>query len=188
MVTAVRDGQYIDLGGVGVQIVPMQIKHLKQVMPIDRQYASRPWNESLFISELSIKDTRRYTVAILDEVVVGFCGVMYLIDEAHITTLAVDEKWRGKKIATHLLLDAVGDAQKLKVENMVLEVRASNKAAQNLYMKFGFAPTGVRKNYYPEVNEDAIVMWAHDISSSEYHDRLRLISESINHTHQEWKS
>ena len=88
------------------------------------------------------------------------------------TTIGVDERHQRSKIVTRLLLRLANDARSASADALTLEVRTSNVGAQRLYHAFGFVPAGIRKNYYPEVNEDAIVMWAHEVDTDDYAARL----------------
>ena len=103
--------------------------------------------------------------------VVGYAGLMFVVDEAHVTNIAVHAEHRRPGIATELLLDLVDMAIARGAQAWTLEVRASSNGAQALYRRFGFVPAGVRARYYESV-EDAIVMWCHDIQSDAYARRL----------------
>jgi ribosomal-protein-alanine N-acetyltransferase len=111
--------------------------------------------------------------------VMGYCGLMVVGDEGHVTTLTVDPRWQQRGIGTLLLLDLARAAPRLEVHHLTLEVRVGNAPAQVIYRRFGFAPAGVRKNYYPENGEDAIVMWARDIDTPLYADRLSRIESRL---------
>ena len=100
-------------------------------------------------------------------------------DDAHITTIAVDPEWHRYKIGTRLLLHLVRDAVQRDAHHVTLEVRVSNNPAQAMYRVFGFRPAGVRKNYYAETNEDALVMWADDVDQPEYTRRLGRLAKGI---------
>jgi ribosomal-protein-alanine N-acetyltransferase len=102
---------------------------------------------------------------------------MVIGEDAHVTTVAVDRDAREGAIGTRLMLRLVDAALEWCARNLTLEVRASNTAAQALYRKFGMAPVGVRKNYYRD--EDALIMWAHDIDGDEYRARLAEIREGL---------
>ena len=157
---------------ITVDIVSMRRRHLRAVLKIEEQVYPRPWSSALFLSELALRSTRSYTVARVGREVVGYCGVMISFEDAHVTTIAVDPAWHRHGIATRLMIGLVREALIRGAQNLTLEVRMSNKGAQELYRRFGFAPVGVRKNYYPETNEDALVMWVHDIGTPEYADLL----------------
>jgi ribosomal-protein-alanine N-acetyltransferase len=123
---------------------------------------------SLFLSELALRSTRAYYVAFVGRQVVGYAGLMMTLDDGHVTTIAVDPAWHRHKVGTRLLLALAREARRRGATSLTLEVRLANKAAQNLYRRFGFRPVGVRKNYYAETKEDALVMWAEDVSGEEY--------------------
>jgi len=162
-----------------VHLVPMRRRHLRSVLRIEAQVYPRPWSLSLFLSELALRSTRVYTVARLDGVVVGYSGLMLTGPDAHVTTIAVDPAWHRHRIGTRLLANMVRQAMDHGARHLTLEVRVTNSPAQSLYRKFGFHPAGVRKNYYVETNEDALVMWAEDIDTSEYQARLDRIESAI---------
>jgi ribosomal-protein-alanine N-acetyltransferase len=104
------------------------------------------------------------------------------LDEGHITTLAVDPGSQHRKIGTRILLALVEEARQRPVRSLALEVRVANWPAQRLYSWFGFRPVGVRKNYYAETGEDALVMWIDDVNSAEMDERLSRIRRSIGMT------
>jgi ribosomal-protein-alanine N-acetyltransferase len=155
-----------------IRITPLRRRHLRTVVQIEEANYPRPWSSTVFLSELAQRRSRRYTVATIGPLVVGYSGLMVVAEDGHITTLTVDPAWHHRGIGTVLLLDQARAAPTLGVRHLTLEVRASNTSAQTLYQRFGFAPVGVRRNYYPETGEDAIVMWARDIDSAEYTQRL----------------
>lgn len=162
-----------------VRIVPMRRRLLRSVVRIEEDCYPRPWSATLFLSELAQRTSRRYMVAALGPLVVGYSGLMVVGDEGHVTTLTVDPAWHRRGIGTLLLLDLARGAVALGVHDLTLEVRVSNTGAQSLYRRFGFAPAGVRRNYYVETGEDAIVMWAHDVSSDTYTRRLASIETRL---------
>ncbi len=174
-----RDGDPPDLADLVVHLVPMRRRHLRSVLRIEAQVYPRPWSLGLFMSELALRNSRAYYVARIDGVVVGYGGLMVSGDDGHITTLAVDPAWHRRKLATRVLLALVREAVARGVASLTLEVRVGNAAAQELYRQFGFAPAGIRKNYYIESNEDALVMWAHDVDGPEYLRRLDRIDAGI---------
>jgi [ribosomal protein S18]-alanine N-acetyltransferase len=162
-----------------VRIVALRRRHLRSVVQIEEANYPRPWSSTIFLSEIAQRRSRRYTVATIGPLVVGFSGLMTVAEDGHITTLTVDPAWHRRSIGTVLLLDQARVAPSLGVRHLTLEVRASNTPAQLLYQRFGFAPVGVRRNYYPETGEDAIVMWARDIDTPEYAQRLAGIDARI---------
>jgi [ribosomal protein S18]-alanine N-acetyltransferase len=108
----------------------------------------------------------------------GYIGFMMVDDEAHITTIATAPAYQRRGVASTLLIDGIYTLLPTGVRHLSLEVAASNERAQTLYRRFGFAPVGVRKNYYPVTGEDALVMWAYDIDTPAYAERLEQLAPS----------
>jgi ribosomal-protein-alanine N-acetyltransferase len=160
-------------------IAPMRRRHLRGVVAIERQANPRPWSLRLFEGELKMPTSRLYLVALDAHEVSGYVGLMITLDEGHITNLAVHPDRRRQHIATMMLLVLMRQAMERNVADVTLEVRMGNQAAQDLYRRFGFAPGGVRKNYYAESGEDALIMWAHGIDSLDYAERLAEIEVSL---------
>src|SRR3989442_1015365 len=156
-----------------LEIQRMRRRHLRGVMAIERQVYPRPWSPNLFLSEMTESKNRCYLVARIDREVVGYAGMICYGEEAHITNIAIDPLHHRQKIATRLLHDLIGQAVEMGAEAVSLEVRVTNWGAQRLYGGFGFRPIGVRKNYYQEINEDALIMWVDDIRTPRYRDLLR---------------
>lgn len=166
-------------GGLEVRLDPMRRRHLRSVLRIESLVYPRPWSLSLFLSELALRSTRSYTVAKVLGTVVGYSGLMLTSDEGHITTIAVDPAWHRHQIGTRLMLDMMRVARGRGAREVTLEVRVSNHPAQAMYRRFGFAPEGIRPNYYVETQEDALVMWAHDVWTEGYAARLEEIESRI---------
>jgi len=156
-----------------LEVSRMRRRHLRGVMAIERQVYPRPWSPNLFLSEMTESKNRCYLVARIDREVVGYAGMICYGEEAHVTNIAIDPLHHRQKIATRLLHDLIGQAVEMGAEAVSLEVRVTNWGAQRLYGGFGFRPIGVRKNYYQEINEDALIMWVDDIRTSRYRDLLR---------------
>ncbi|MDA8287630.1 MAG: ribosomal protein S18-alanine N-acetyltransferase [Actinomycetota bacterium] len=155
-----------------IEIVPMRRRHVRAVVAIEQGIFPRPWSTGLYLSELAQPETRAYFVALAEGGVVGYIGSMIVAGEGHITTVGVAPVWQHRGVATRLLHRVATEARARGAEALTLEVRMSNVGAQSLYRAFGFAPAGVRKNYYAEVNEDGLVMWAHDVQSEAYRERI----------------
>lgn len=98
-------------------------------------------------------------MAKIDDKVVGYVGIWFIVDEGHITNVAVHSDYRGQKIGDKLVEGLVKMSKENKIVSMTLEVRTSNIVAQNLYKKYGFKIGGIRKEYYSDNKEDAIIMW-----------------------------
>ena len=150
----------------------MRPRHLAGVVALETATNPRPWSERLFRDELRMPTSRHYLVALRDHVVVGYCGLMCNPDEGHITTLAVDVAERRAAVATRLLLVQLRAAVERSLSAVTLEVRITNRPAQELYRRFGFAPGGIRRGYYRDNREDALIMWLHDLDEPAQLDRL----------------
>ena len=157
----------------------MRRRHLRGVMAIERQVYPRPWSPNLFLTEMMEISNRCYLVARIERNVVGYGGVICYGEEAHVTNIAVDPTEHRHKIGTRLLHDLMIASLDLGAEAVSLEVRVSNWGAQRLYGLFGFRPVGIRKNYYQEINEDALIMWADEVRTPEYGARLERIAEAL---------
>jgi ribosomal-protein-alanine N-acetyltransferase len=157
----------------------MRRRHLRSVLRIEAQVYPRPWSLPLFMSELNLRTSRAYYVARVDGAVVGYAGLMLAAEDAHVTTIAVDPAWHRHRIGSRLLLALAREAAARGGKHLTLEVRVSNTAAQGMYHRFGFRPAGIRKNYYVETNEDALVMWADDIDTPEYARLMAAIEAEI---------
>ena len=168
-----------------VTIEPFQMRHLRDVMPIEQGAYPKPWSRSVFESELrQVGSGSRYYIVARDRSrrrrVVGYAGLWFVHDpdgdQAHVTNIVVAPDARRTGVGAQLMTALARTAIDRGCVAWTLEVRASNTAAQELYRQFGFAPAGVRKRYY-ENTEDAIVMWCHDIQGEAYADRLRAIAD-----------
>src|SRR5919204_6699474 len=164
-------------GPADLEITRMRRRHLRGVMAIERQVYPRPWSPSLFIAEMSEPSNRSYIVARSGRDVVGYAGMICYGDEAHITTIAVDPEHQRRKIGTRLMFELIQSAIEMGARAVSLEVRVSNWGAQRMYTRFGFRPVGVRKGYYQETGEDALVMWADDVHTAEYERLLEGLIE-----------
>jgi ribosomal-protein-alanine N-acetyltransferase len=165
--------------GIHVQLVPMRRRHLGSVLRIDARVEPRPWNLSLFLGELALPASRHYVVARAGGRVAGYAGLMLSLDEGHVTKIAVDPAWQRRQIGSRLLLNLTRAARDRGARHMTLEVRVSNQPAQLLYRRFGYDVEGVRKGYYTDNNEDAYVMWVHDIDTLDHARRLEAIEAGI---------
>ncbi len=158
---------------------PMRRRDLRQVMAIEQVVFPEPWSLTVFTSELALRDGRAYRTARAGRRVVGYFGLMFVDDEAHVTTVAVAPDHQGRGVGKVLMLEVARTALAAGSRHLSLEVAAGNERAQALYRRFGFAPVGVRKGYYQRTGEDALVMWAHDVDSAAYAERLAAIEARL---------
>ena len=164
---------------LAIDLQPMRRRHIPQVLEIERRVYPRPWTMTLFLSEIVQRSTRFYIVARVRRRVVGYAGLMVFGDEAHVTNIAVDPDVQRRKVASRLLFALVTEARRREASACTLEVRVANHKAQRLYQQFGFAPVGIRKNYYAETGEDALIMWAEGLQSPAYERRLAELATRV---------
>jgi ribosomal-protein-alanine N-acetyltransferase len=158
-------------------IRPMLSGDIDAVANLEIEVYPQPWSSKVFREELALAN-RRYVVA-EDGTgsVVGYAGLLLVEDDAHVTTLAVDPQVRRRRLGSRLMLALVAASLAAHARHLTLEVRMSNLSARRLYEQFGFAPVGIRKNYYRD--EDALVMWAIDIDTEEYEQRVAGIEAGV---------
>lgn len=164
----------------GFSIAPLRKRDLRHGI-LDIEAAAYPvgWSHNVFVSEIDQmrSGTRHYVVARQDGNIVGYAGLWFAVDEAHVTNVAVDPDTRRQGVARALMLHLAEVAVERGCVAWTLEVRLSSYGAQRLYEEFGFESAGVRQRYYDNV-EDAIVMWCHDIPGDDYRTRLNTIREA----------
>ncbi len=195
---------------VRCRIRPMTAADIPQVMEIERESFPSMWPQTAYRRELQNRLARYYTAVdpstILEpaeetrpsfrsafdrllhrepepptrELVLGFAGMWLMVDEAHVVTLAVRESYRRHGIGEWLLITCVEQAQESMQEGVTLEVRRSNDGARLLYEKYGFEAVGIRRRYYSDNGEDAILMTVSGIQSQEY----RLVLDGLKAEHQ----
>lgn len=140
---------------------------LDAVTAIEAAIFPTPWNRSAFEHELRENPAARYFVAEKEGRVIGFCGSWIIIDESEITNIAIIEEERGHGYGRQLLTHAMQYVANLGACCMTLEVRVSNERAQNLYRSLGFLKVGVRKKYYEDNREDALLMLCADMPKAD---------------------
>ncbi len=140
-----------------VEFVPLANEHLDEIMAIEVEAYPEPWSRNMFHEE--IHNNRSYFyVMLLEGHLAGYGGFWLVLDEAHITSVTVRDRFRGRGLGRRLTQHLLDVAEGVGARIATLEVRESNLTAQNLYLTFGFRQIGRRKGYYPKCGEDAIVM------------------------------
>ena len=137
----------------------MTAADVKAVHAIEEAVFDAPWTEASFHYEMNENQYASYVVAEVGNKIVGFCGMWMVFGDVQITNVAVIEEARGLGIGEGIMHTAMATAKAHNMENMSLEVRVSNSVAQSLYRKLGFQDGGIRKGYYTDNQEDALVMW-----------------------------
>ncbi|MEW5706381.1 MAG: ribosomal protein S18-alanine N-acetyltransferase [Actinomycetota bacterium] len=161
-------------------IRPMTMADVDQVYDIERRSQSSYWSKLTFQREIISADHNMCLVAEYGERIVGFICLYHVLDEGHITNIAVDPPYQNRGIATRLMLAAIDAIKEKGIKHITLEVRKSNTKAQHLYIKFGFRMKGLRKAYYTDNNEDALIFWTGDITSDYYKQLFDEIRKSVN--------
>ncbi len=141
----------------------MTLEDLDQVLAIERKAYSTPWREETFVNELTNNDYSTYLVLEKDGIIVAYGGLWNVLDESHITNIAVDPFYQRQGYGQEMMDVLQAKAIELGAKNMTLEVRVSNVAAQKLYENNGFTVEGRRVRYYSDNNEDAIIMWKYHL-------------------------
>jgi ribosomal-protein-alanine N-acetyltransferase len=138
----------------------MTLDDIPEVMLIERASFPTPWSEELFRTDISENLNSQYIVGIIDGRIATYAGIWVLNEVGHITTIAVRDDLRRRGLGDTTLIELFKIARAAGVLKFTLEVRASNKPAIKMYEKHGFKHVGLRKNYYKEISEDAVVMWS----------------------------
>lgn len=144
------------------KLVPMNKNHIHDILEISKLSFHTPWSKESFINELN-NTFAHYVVATVDNKPIGYGGMWIIIDEGHITNIAIHPNFRGQRVGTKILEEMINVCKSKNAQAMTLEVRKSNLVAQKLYSSFGFKEEGIRKQYYEDNKEDCIIMWNRDI-------------------------
>lgn len=142
-----------------LQLFRLQVQHVDQILEIEQVSFPTPWTKGSFLSELLENTLAYYYGCFQEDRLMGYAGMWIIIDEAHITNVAVHPDYRGKKVGEIIMLHMMTQALERGAYKMTLEVRPSNITAQKLYRRLGFESVGRRKGYYTDNQEDAIIMW-----------------------------
>jgi ribosomal-protein-alanine N-acetyltransferase len=138
----------------------MRIEDIPAICEIEQEAFATPWTAGAFHNELTNNQFARYMVMESGDQVIGYGGMWLIMDEAHVTNVAVRNDYRGQGLGERLMRELQKTARYFGAMRMTLEVRPSNAVAQRLYAKLGFYSVGVRRGYYTDNQEDAVIMWA----------------------------
>lgn len=166
---------------IDILVRKMQAGDIEQIMKIESvSFGPYHWSDHAFHSEIN-NEIGNYMTAIEKSTnkVIGYCGFWLVFDEAHITTIAVHPDYRGKSIGELILQKIIELGYKNEAKWFTLEVRASNFSAQNLYYKYGFKSLGLRRKYYQDNDEDAMIMWTENIWFPEFKDKFQKLKEEL---------
>ena len=172
-----------------LKIIPMQKDYLDEVLKVEEQaYGEHHWSKESFFNELNNQLAKYYCAFNEQGELVGYCGCWQIMEEAHITNVAVSPNFRRQNIGEALLISIIKSCYKEMVKYLTLEVRVSNTPAIKLYEKYGFKSLGVRKGYYQDNNEDALIMWTENIFYDKFkgifEQNLENLSEKVGITYQ----
>lgn len=163
---------------VSIAIEPMAPRHIDAVVALDERRYSRPWSANQWRTELDADD-RTHLIARADRVLIGHAGSLRLLDELHITTVAVDAEHTGQGHATRLCIELLRRGIESGATAATLEVRAQAHRTQRLYARLGFAPAGIRARYYDRPTDDAVIMWLHDLDQPAALERLDRVTAEL---------
>ena len=161
-----------------VELRRMRPEDVPAVMVIEVECFTIPWRESAYLTELANRSAY-YIVACIDSEIVGYGGQWVIMDEAHITTIGVSKRHRGRKIGERVLVALLEEAARHTARRATLEVRESNQVAQNLYRKYGFQPAAIRRGYYTDNHENALVMWVDNLSGIAYTAKFNELKQRL---------
>ncbi len=163
----------------GMEIVSMSVSDIAEVCRIERASFSTTWPSDAFYNELNTNKLAHYFVGRIGSKIVAYGGIWVIFEDSHVTTIAVDEAYRGRKLGELMLVHLIEEAIERGAAWMTLEVREGNVVAQQLYRKYGFTTVTTRKGYYSDNNENALVMWAGNLKGDLYRTRLRALRSRL---------
>lgn len=156
---------------LSIKIKPMEKSDIDAVIAIEEKaYGPHHWSKESFMGELSNELAKYFSVFSENGDLIAYCGCWQILEEAHITNIAVDPDFRQKHIGEAMLKTIIDECYKNMAKYITLEVRVGNKPAIGLYEKYGFKSLGTRKGYYQDNNEDALIMWTENI----FYDKFKL--------------
>ncbi|MCQ2738711.1 MAG: ribosomal protein S18-alanine N-acetyltransferase [bacterium] len=157
-----------------IYITTMTADDIAGIIEIEKEaYGEHHWSKSAFYDELNNDIAKYYCVKTPNGELVAYAGTWNIIDETHITTIAVKPQYQRKYIGEALLVEILKNCYQDGIKYLTLEVRVSNTPAINLYKKYGFNSLGTRKGYYQDNNEDALIMWTENI----FYDKFKVTFE-----------
>ena len=159
----------------------MRAGDVERVAEVERESFSPAWPATAFERELRQNATARYIVLETEDggEILGFAGLWLMVDEAHVVTVAVDPRFRGRGYGRLLVHGLVEVAREHQMAVATLECRVSNVAARTLYRRYGFYEVGMRRRYYSDNREDAVIMTTEDLRSEPFERRLAVLSEEL---------
>jgi ribosomal-protein-alanine N-acetyltransferase len=151
-----------------ITVTDMRAADVPEVMDLEQRCYSLPWSANAYLTEIGNPNAQYLVARTESGMLIGYGGVWVVMDEMHITTLAVEPAMRGKRIGERMLIRLLQEGMKRGALRATLEVRQRNEVAHKLYLKYGFKDVAIRKRYYSDNRENAIIMWAEEVTASRY--------------------
>jgi len=174
-----RSAVKLKLIGQRLQIEAMRVEDVPAVLQIESVSFTTAWPANAFSNELSENKLAHYYVGRIDGKIIAYGGIWVILEDSHITTIAVEPGHRGRGLGEQMLIHLLDEAMERGASWITLEVRESNDVAQRLYRKYGFTNVSVRRAYYSDNNENAVVMWAGNLRGELYRNRLRALRAAL---------
>ena len=162
-----------------LEIAPMTVGDIPAVLQIESLSFSSTWPPNAFANELRDNKLAHYFVGRIDGRIVAYGGIWVILEDSHITTIAVHPDQRGQRLGEEMLVHLLDEAIERGASWITLEVRETNDVAQRLYRKYGFTVVSTRRGYYSDNNESALVMWAGNLRGALYANRLAALKAAL---------
>jgi ribosomal-protein-alanine N-acetyltransferase len=162
-----------------LEIGPMLLDDIPAVLAIEALSFQSAWPPNAFINELRDNKLAHYFVGRLDGKIVAYGGIWVILEDSHVTTIAVHPDNRGQRLGEEILVHLLDEAIDRDASWITLEVRETNGVAQRLYRKYGFTVVSTRRGYYSDNNESALVMWAGNLRGTLYANRLAALKAAL---------
>ena len=162
-----------------LDIAPMNIEDIPEVLRVEALCFVTPWPRNAFQNELTENKLAHYFVGRVDDAIVAYGGLWVILEDAHITTVAVRPSHQRQRLGERILVHLLDEAIERGACWVTLEVRESNTAAQELYRKYGFTVVNTRRGYYSDNDENALVMWAGNLKGAVFQNRLNALKAGL---------
>ncbi len=162
-----------------LEIAPMALDDIPAVLQIEALSFVSTWPPNAFVNELRDNKLAHYFIGRLDGRIVAYGGIWVILEDSHVTTIAVHPDVRGQRLGEEMLVHLLDQAIERDASWVTLEVRESNDVAQKLYRKYGFTIVSTRRGYYSDNNESALVMWAGNLKGALYASRLAALKAAL---------
>jgi [ribosomal protein S18]-alanine N-acetyltransferase len=162
-----------------LDITPMVPDDIPAVLHIETLSFQSTWPANAFANELRDNKLAHYFVGRVDGRIVAYGGIWVILEDSHVTTIAVHPEMRGQRLGEEMLVHLLDEAIERGASWITLEVRETNDVAQRLYRKYGFTVVSTRRGYYSDNNESALVMWAGNLKGALYASRLAALKAAL---------